>query len=153
MRDSGVAAVAGWSHAGPVRVVLYRLGCRLRREWRAALVAAALVTVVSGSTLAIAAGAERTATVPGRYATAFPSPYNGSITQDEGPPRTAEVAAVPGVEAIEAATFLFAVLDRPDRPLADTIVFAGSLGSLGHIVSGRLADPNCPRSCLCPRHS
>ena len=99
------------------------------------------MTIVSGTTLAIAAGAQRTAGVAGRYASAYSSSYNGEILQHEGPPRTAEVAAVPGVEAIEAVTFLFAGLQRPDGSDIDSIVFAGSLGALGHLVAGRVADP------------
>jgi hypothetical protein len=127
--------------AGPVRAVVFRLSRRLRCEWRATLFAAVLVTIVSGTTLAIAAGAQRTAGVSGRYASAYSSSYNGQIIQDGGPPRLAEVAAVPGVEAIEAATFLFAGLQRPDGSDIDSIVFAGSLGAIGHLVAGRVADP------------
>jgi hypothetical protein len=143
-----VAARSAVHDADLIRVVLYRLDRRLRREWRAVLVATALVAVVSGTVLAIAAGAERTATAPGRYATAYPNPYDGLITQDDGAPRTAEVAAVPGVAAVESATFLFAGLKRPDGSSADSAVFAGSLGPLGHLVSGRLADPDAPDELL-----
>ncbi|MDQ1425382.1 MAG: putative transport system permease protein, partial [Acidimicrobiaceae bacterium] len=65
-----------------------------------------------------------------------------------GAPRTAELAAVPGVASVESATFIFAGLERPDGSDIDMIMFAGSLGPLGHVVSGRLADPNKPDEML-----
>ncbi len=114
----------------------------LRRRWLSALVVAGIVAVVSGSPLTLAAGARRTASAPDAYTAAVGGDLGGLVTQDGGPPRTGEVAALPGVESLEAMTFLFASVVDPEHPSATgSVTFSGSRLFTSRLVAGRTADP------------
>ena len=81
-----------------MNAVRYRVAHRLRAE-RGALAAAGLVmAAVSGIVLAIAAGAHRTATAPDRYIDRASTRFDAVVTQDDGLPRTSEIAQLPAVD-------------------------------------------------------
>ena len=130
----------------PVRAVGYRVRCLLRAQWRSTLAATVVVAVVTGVVLALAAGAARTSSAPDRYTAARGGGFDGTVQQERGRPRTAEVAALPGVESVDAVTFVFGGLARRDGASApDAIVFAGSHRAIGtRLATGREADPSVP---------
>lgn len=128
---------------GNVRAIAFRLLRWLRRRWLSAVIVAAVVALVSGAVLMLAAGAKRTDEAPDAYTATVGGDLDGSITQESGAPRTAQVAALPGVRSVEAITFLFAaVLDPKHEPAAETISFSGSRLFTSRIVAGRAADPH-----------
>jgi hypothetical protein len=137
---------------GAVAVVLYRLRCRLRSGWRATAVLAATVAVTGGMVLTLAAGAVRTLTASDRYADSRGTPFDATLEQQGGGPRTEEVAALPAVAAISSATFVFGSivpegsgLDLEDPSAATGVVFAGSQVAFGTVVvDGREPDPSDP---------
>jgi hypothetical protein len=105
---------------------------------------AVLVAALVGVVLALAAGAARTFSAPDRYVSSLGSGVDVNVEQAAGAPRTAEVAALPAVEDIRAATFVFGGLlptgsspAEGDDPV-DAIVFAGSPAAIGtRVVEGR----------------
>jgi putative ABC transport system permease protein len=122
--------------------VAFRVRGTLRRRWLATLMVAGIVAVVSGAVLTLVAGARRTSTAPDAFTAAVGGDLGGSVTQESGPPRTAEVARLPGVRSVEAMTFMFAsVVDPTHESAADTIVFSGSRLSTSRLAAGRAADP------------
>jgi hypothetical protein len=129
-----------------VKAVGYRVRCLLRAQWRQALVLSLVVAAITGAVLVLAAGAERTSSAPDRYTAASGIGFAGTVQQERGRPRTAEVAALPGVASVEAVTFVFGGLALPDEaPTPDALVFAGSLRAFGmRIVAGRDPDPSRP---------
>ena len=126
-----------------MNAVGYRVAHRLRAE-RGALVRLALVmAAVSGVVLAVAAGAHRTATAPDRYVERASSRFDATVTQDDGPPRTSEIARLPAVDAASGYTFLFAGLVTDG--LADILMFAGDVAAFDlEFVDGRASDPSRP---------
>ncbi len=130
---------------GAVRAVAFRVRGTLRRRWLSVVVVAGVVAVVSGAVLTLAAGARRTAAAPDAFTTAVGGDLDASVTQQFGPPRTAEVAALPGVRSLEAISFLFAsVIDIKHPSAGDSIAFSGSRQSSSRLVAGRSADPTKP---------
>lgn len=127
----------------------YRVRCLLRTQWRQALVLGLIVAAVSGVVLGLAAGAARTASAPDRYTAAKGGGFDGTVEQEGGPPRTAEVAALPGVSTVAAVTFVFGGLALPGgAPSPDALIFAGASGSYRafgtELVAGRESDPSRP---------
>lgn len=126
-----------------MRAVAYRMGRVLRRRWRATAALSVVVAAVTGVVLAFATGADRTASAPDRYTAERGEGFQAFVQQQDGRPRTAEVAALPGVAEVAAFTFVFGVFTRPDgSPTPDTIVFTGSHRAAGtRVVAGREPDP------------
>ncbi len=129
-----------------MRAVVYRLRRLLRSQWRTTLGLCLTVAAVGGAVLALAVGAERTASAPDRYIRASEIRYDGEVEQEAGTPPTAEVAALPGVAVVEPFTFVFGGLSRADgSPAPDALVFAGSHRAFGlQVVEGREPDPARP---------
>jgi len=132
-----------------VGAVSYRVRCLLRTQWRQALVLSLIVAAVSGVVLGLAAGAARTSSAADRYTAAKGGGFDGLVEQEGGPPRTAEVAALPGVSTVAAVTFVFGGLALPDgAPAPDAFIFAGASGSYRafgmDLVAGREPDPARP---------
>lgn len=130
-----------------VGAVSYRVRCLLKTQWRQALVLSLIVAAVSGVVLGLAAGAARTASAPDRYTAAKGGGFDGLVEQEGGPPRTAEVAALPGVSTVAAVTFVFGGLALPGgAPTPDAFIFAGASGSYRafgtELVAGREPDPS-----------
>ena len=124
----------------------YRIRRLLRAHWRSTVALTATVAAVLGVVLAFAAGARRTATAPDRFTAAFGGEADGRVEQQTGPPRTTEVAGLPGAAAVDAVTFVFGAL-APARggPPAEALVFAGSHRAFGtRLVDGRVPDPAEP---------
>jgi FtsX-like permease family len=115
----------------------------LRQRWLATAALALTVAAVVGVVLAFAAGAERTSTVADRYTSAQGEGFDGLIYQEEGRPRTAEVAALPGAASVDSVTFVFGALFQPgSSENLDATVFAGSHRAVGtRLVAGREANP------------
>lgn len=136
-----------------MRAVAYRVRRILRWQWRAALGLTLAVGIVTGVVLALAAGAERTATAPDRYTAASGYGFHGEVQQESGTPRTEEVGALPGVEEIHSATFLFGGLVGSDGARApDALLFAGSYPAVGmQVVEGREPDPARPEEFVATR--
>ena len=115
----------------------------MRRRLWATVGVTLIVTFVCGLVIAFAAGAHRTSTAPDRYTSDFGGVADARIIQDDrGKPLTPKVAALPGVESVESASFVFGGLgDVGDNGL-DALVFAGSYRISGvRLVEGRAASP------------
>src|SRR5436190_2936535 len=136
---------------GSVKAVLFRLRVTLRRRWLPAVLAAVVVAVISGAVLTLAAGARRAAHAPAAVPDAIGGGPDAAITQSGAPPRTAEVAALPGVRAVEAMSFAFATVTDPARPDDDALVFIGSRRGASRLVAGRFADPGQPHEFVADR--
>ncbi|HET7489647.1 MAG TPA: FtsX-like permease family protein [Acidimicrobiales bacterium] len=137
-----------------MRAVAYRVTRLLRGQWRATLALALAVAAVAGVVLAFAAGARRTATTPDRYTAAWPGPLaDVQVEQEAGPPRTAEIAALPGAASVHGITFVFGGLDRAGGPKPpDGLVFAGDSEAFGaRLVAGRLPRPAHPEEFVVTR--
>lgn len=112
--------------------VRYRLHSAFGAQWPVVLVMTVVVAVVSGAVLAFSAGAARTASAPDRYVDSLGPIADAVINQDHARSRSSEVAALPGSRSVQAATFLFSGLRRPDSDEpADGLVFAGTYQPLG----------------------
>lgn len=126
--------------------VRLRVGSWLRgRRW-AALGLVVTVSVVGGGALTLVAGAARTASAVDRYESSRPFMFDADIWQNSGPSRIDELAALPGIDHVEMATFLFgAVQQRGTVEPVDAIAFAGTLGPLGEgLLEGRKPKPGAP---------
>jgi hypothetical protein len=103
------------------------------------------VAAVSGTVLALAAGARRTSVAPDAFTADVGGDADALVLQQSGAPRTADVAALPGVASVEARTFVFAgLLDYGDGAPPDSIAFAGSRAHSSSLVAGRDPDPANP---------
>ena len=125
--------------------VTYRLRSVLRRRWARTLAVTSIVAAVCSIVITIAAGAHRTATAPDRYTSASTLTADGIVTQEKGGrPQTNEVAALPGVAAIDGVTFVFGGIAGPRADeLSNVLLFTGSPRAVGAaLVSGRLAAPD-----------
>lgn len=136
-----------------VRAVGYRMTRALRAQWRAMLVLSFVVAAVTGAVLGFAVGADRTSSAPDRYTSAQGGNPDGEIQQEGGQPRTAEVAALPGVSSVSAITFVFGALVKPDGSPVEALVFAGSrqFFSSRRLVAGRDPDPMDKREFVATR--
>src|SRR6476646_2077844 len=90
--------------------IAYRLRTSLRRQ-PVLLALIGAVAIGAALILTITAGAIRTMTAPDRYEQLRPG-NDVLLEQTDGPPRTEEIAALPSVKSIEAATFVFGALTR-----------------------------------------
>jgi len=137
---------------GTMRAVLFRLHGRLRHRWLSTLVVTLLVALVSGAVLALLAGARRTADAPAAFTRSLGGDPDASVTQQGGPSRVAELAALPGVRSVEPITFLFAdVLDPKHQFKNGTIAFAGSRVRTARLVAGRQPGPSAPHEFVANR--
>jgi cell division protein FtsX len=134
-----------------VRAVGLRVRGALRRRWASVCVVALIVAVVAGTVLTLAAGARRTASAPDAFTAAVGGDVDADLQQPSGRPRTEEIAALPGVESVDAMTFAFAGVVDPKRGAAqDTISFIGSrLAS--RLVAGRAAHSDNPHEFVADR--
>ncbi|MGZ4724805.1 MAG: hypothetical protein ACXV8L_11395, partial [Ilumatobacteraceae bacterium] len=126
-----------------MRAVAYRLRCVFRERWLANVGLCVVVAVVTGVVLAFAAGAERTATVADRYTSANAVGFDGTIYQNDGRPRTAEVAALPGAASAYSITFVFGLMFRTgSTEQINSTDFSGSYLATGvRLVAGRDVSP------------
>ena len=126
-----------------VRAISYRLAHGLRSRWAGIVVLSLLVAVVTAAVVTFAAGAQRTASAPTRYAHALGDGFDAAVTQEHGGrPRTDEVRSLPSVAGVDAYTFVFGgLLDDHGEPRTDALVFAGSPVGSGRVVDGRAASP------------
>jgi ABC-type lipoprotein release transport system permease subunit len=123
----------------------YRVRRTLRRRWAAALAVTAIVAVVTGAVLTLVAGARRTAHAPDAYTKWVGGDIAASLQQQSGPPRTAEIAALPGVTGVDGMTFAFAgFLDRHGTPAENAIAFVGTRPYGTRLIAGRDAKPDRP---------
>ena len=137
---------------GGVRAVGSRVRAALRRRWAAALVVAVIVGLVSGAVLTLAAGARRTGAAPDAFTAAVGGDVDAAVQQASGRPRTAEVAAVPGVASVDAMTFAFAGVVDPKRgPAEDAIAFVGNRPLSSRLVAGRATNPDRPHEFVADR--
>ena len=127
-----------------MRAVLFRLRTTVGRRWLPTLLVAAVIAVVSGVVLTLAAGARRTAQAPDVFTAAIGGGPDVTVTQEGGPPRTAEVAALPGVRSIDAMSFAFTELKDPAHPDTESFGFIGTRRMDTQLVAGRQADPDQP---------
>jgi ABC-type lipoprotein release transport system permease subunit len=126
-----------------VKAVAYRVGLVLRAQWRATAALALVIAIGIGVVLAFAAGAARTSTVPDRYTAAAGGDPDANVEQEGGRSRRSEVASLPGVASVDAASFVFGELAPRDggSPL-DAYVFSGKADAVGRkLAAGRAPDP------------
>ncbi len=124
--------------------ISYRLRIALRRH-PAFLLVAGTVAVGGVLVLTLVAGALRTLSTSDRYEQ-LQSDYDLTLEQVEGAPRTKEIAALPAVSAVEAASFVFGVVfpEGEEEP-SEAITFAGSPVIFGaQLIEGRMPDPSEP---------
>jgi hypothetical protein len=125
-----------------VGALRFRLGRWLRRRFGSALVLTLVVAAAGVAVLAMAAGARRTSTAPDRYTRAHDTGIDVSGQQDSGRPRTAELAALPGVRRARSMSYLFGGIKLDgSADTFDSLVFAGSYEVIGaRLVAGRAPD-------------
>lgn len=144
----------GAPYDSTVNAVIFRLRSMLRRRLVSTLVVTLIVAAVCAVVIALAAGADRTATAPERYAAQTAVGFDVLVTQDTGggAPRTDAVAALPGVESAESVTFVFGGIVGTQADDDNELVFSGTPRALGMaLVSGREADPNNPNEFVASR--
>jgi hypothetical protein len=131
--------------------LLFRLRCRVRSHWKSVVALALVIAVMGGVVLTLVAGAVRTLTASDRYADARGRPFDASVVQADGVPRTDELRSLPAVESAVSATYVFGLLGPVGSPpnlefeSFGAAVFAGSLAAFGtDLVTGREADPAVP---------
>ncbi|MGI9119041.1 MAG: ABC transporter permease [Acidimicrobiales bacterium] len=128
-----------------MRPIWYRLRCLLRVRWARAVALACVVAVVGGLVLTLAAGAYRTVGAPDRYSAQQGKAYDASLEQASGPPRTAEVEALPAVAGVNTATFVFGGLVGPGGDPVESLIFAGSYTAFGaRVTGGREPERSAP---------
>lgn len=138
-----------------MRAVAYRLRSVTRQHWRRTALTTMLVASVVATVVAIGAGAHRTATAPDRFAASSALTVDDVVTQDRGgPPRTKEVASLPGVSSVDAMTFVFGGVVGPQGELApNAIMFSGSARAARvHVISGRQTDHDNPHEFVATRN-
>jgi len=130
-----------------VGAVGYRVVRWLRSTLRSSAMMVVVVAVMASAPLALAAGARRTETAPGRYLTALENPLDVTANQEEGGPSLErDIAALPAVRAVRSVTWVFGAITPggPDEML-DANVFVGSADATGdRLVAGREPDPGRP---------
>ena len=105
-----------------------------RRTHRAASALLAIaVALTGGLVLALVGGAARTASAPDRFTAAHPgADFDVTIEQGEGAPRLEELRALPALDRVEMATFVFGGLVQEGNPAPlESLVFAGSPTAVG----------------------
>ena len=126
--------------------VLYRVRCLLRSRWRSSVLLGASVAVVGAIVLTFVAGAARTATAPDRYERAEGLRYDTAMEQESGPPLTDDIAALPSVESVTAATFFFGgLIPLGAEDPVEAIAFVGDPRGIGtQVLDGRLPAEDAP---------
>jgi ABC-type lipoprotein release transport system permease subunit len=97
-----------------------------------------------GLALALVAGAARTLSAPDRYASTFGGGFDVQIDQSDAQPSPDSVAALPGVQKLTSATFVFGFLTPSGREApVDAIVFTGVVDAVAgtNLVAGRVPQP------------
>jgi putative ABC transport system permease protein len=136
-----------------VTAVVYRLVRWLRLRVRETVLLTALVAIIAGSVFSFAAGAHRTSTAPDRFSARYDQGFDLQLMQQHGPPLTADIAGLPAVRRVNAATFVFGgLVDPRTEKSIDGIVFAGDPGAIGRITIGRAPDPSNPHEFVASRN-
>jgi hypothetical protein len=130
-------ARGGWA------ALAFRIRCWCRVSWANIVGLTATAGLLSAIVLIVAAGAARTASVPDRYQAAYGGGADLLVTQEQGPPITEMVEALPAVEWARSVTFMFAGPVSSDAgAYADALVFSGTVQGLeARVVSGREPSP------------
>ncbi len=131
---------------GAVSVITYRLRQALSRNARSTAAMALTIAFVGGLVLTLLAGTLRTLSAPDRYTSTFGGAFDLGLDQDGPSPTATELAALPAVNSIASATFVFGTLtpDGQDQPV-EAITFVGSQVAFGtRMVDGREPDPTRP---------
>jgi len=131
-----------------MKAVTYVVRTKLRSLVVPGVVLAAVVGIVLGIVITLAAGAHRTETVTARVDAAAGGGFDYLITQQHvgQRPLTDQVAALPGVTSADSYSFVYGGLAHAGTDLAkggvdNVTVFAGTEHAFGvHVVSGRAAD-------------
>jgi putative ABC transport system permease protein len=118
-----------------------RVKSSLRQGWKASLLVAVVVLVVSAALFTLAAGARRTATAPDRYTSSVGGDFDGLVRQPLGQPRLDEIDALPVVDDVQSLTFIGVTVGDSDdlNPFAGTGPWPGA-----RLIEGRFADPTRP---------
>lgn len=126
--------------------ITYRLRAWAAARRRTVAVLALVVAATTTVALTLAAGTVRTSTAPERYERSWGPGHDAAVTQEQGRPRIDEVEALPSVESVEMATFVFGGLGSPDGTTSyDTFVFAGTRAPLvQRLLEGRDPAPDRP---------
>ncbi len=123
---------------------MLRIRSDLRRSPASAVGLVVLVGLIGGIVLVLVAGTLRTASAPDRYVASLRATPDARVEQGSGRARTAEIHALPAVDSVVSATFVFGGLRDAKGDFVDALVFAGDVGALGRVVSGREPDPSAP---------
>ena len=124
--------------------ILYRLRRAVRRHLGTTALLALVVAVMLGVALTLVAGASRTLSAPDRYASAFGGGYDVQIDQSDAEPSPEALAALPGVQKLSSAKFVFGFLTADGQEVLDAaIVFTGSVDAVAgsNLVAGREPRP------------
>jgi hypothetical protein len=125
--------------------VVLRVRSTLRRRWRSAAIVAFIVAIAAGAVLTLAAGALRTASAPAAFTTSVGGDAAAQVQQQGGPPRTADVARLPGVQSVQAVTFAFVEMGAAgDAASTNSLSFIGATPLASRLVAGRPTDPTKP---------
>lgn len=123
--------------------VALRTRAWFRTGWPSVLVVAVLIGAVAGAAMGLVAGARRTSSAPDRYTAAHGGDPDVELFQPYGSPLTEQLMGLPGVERVQAVTFVTAFLidsrggrDETPNPFAGDGEIFGA-----RIVAGRFADP------------
>jgi predicted lysophospholipase L1 biosynthesis ABC-type transport system permease subunit len=106
---------------------------------------AVVVGLAAGLAIGVAAGTRRTDSAPDRYTAGSGGDPDLVITQVSGPPVTAQVRGMPGVDSVGSRAFVTSFLVSPtDGSLVlEPNPFAGDSALLGtRVVAGRFPDPD-----------
>ena len=124
--------------------ILYRLRQALRRDLVPTALLVLVVAVVLGLVVTLVGGALRTLSAPDRYASTFGGGYDVEIFQSDAQPSPDMVAALPGVQKLTSAFFVFGFLTASgQQEPVDAIVFAGEIDAVTgtNLVAGREPTP------------
>ncbi len=123
--------------------VALRTRAWFRTGWPSVLVVALLIGAVAGAAMGLVAGARRTSSAPDRYTVSYGGDPDVELFQPYGAPLTEQLMGLPGVERVQAVTFVTAFLidsrggrDETPNPFAGDGEIFGA-----RIVAGRFADP------------
>ncbi len=125
--------------------IWYRSRSHLVAHWTRSVALAGVVALTLGVVLTLAAGALRTVSAPDRYSAQQGEVNDASLEQASGPPRTAEVQALPAVAGVDTATFVFGGLIGTGEDPVESFIFAGSHTAFGErVTGGRGPEPSAP---------
>lgn len=124
--------------------IVYRLRQSLRHHLASTALLALVVAVMLGLALTLVAGAQRTLSAPDRYAGAFGGGFDVVMDQSDREPSPETVEALPGVQKVASASFVFGFLTpHGDDEEVDALVFTGVLGAVAgtNLIAGREPQP------------